>query len=74
MARKGSDGLFVSALPAAVAGTTQPEKFTFNVAPEAVDKVKAAQASGQRVTLVYRQWLFHPLWIDNDHVIIDVKP
>jgi hypothetical protein len=71
---KSWEGEMLMALPASQAGTTQPEKFEFNVAPEAVGKVQAAMVSGQRVELVYRQWLVTPVSIDNDHVIIDVKP
>jgi hypothetical protein len=47
--------------------------FEFNVAPEAVEQVKAAQLSGKPVELVYRQWLIAPLSISNKHVIIAVK-
>ncbi len=71
---KSWEGEMLMALPASQAGTTEPEKFEFNVAPEAVEKVQAALVSGKRVELVYRQWLVAPVSIDNDHVIIDVKP
>lgn len=47
--------------------------FEFNVDPPAVEKVKAAQESGQPVELVYRQWLIAPPTIHNVHVIIDVR-
>lgn len=71
---KSYEGEMLMALPAEVAGTTQPEKFEFNVSPEAVEKVQTAMKSGKRVTLVYRQWFWAPPTIDNQHVIIDVKP
>ena len=61
------------ALHADIAGTTQPEKFEFNVDPDCVDKVKEAMKSGKRVTLVYRQWWVSGPSIDHDHVIIDVQ-
>lgn len=70
---KSWEGEMLMALPASVSNTTTPEKFEFNVAPEAVDKVKEALNSGRRVELVYRQWWMSPLSIDNDHVVIDVK-
>lgn len=70
---KSWEGEMLIALPADVAGTTQPEKFAFNVAPEAVEKVKAAMNSGKRVTLIYRQWAIPPITIDHEHVIVDVK-
>lgn len=47
--------------------------FTFNVAPEAVNKVKAALVSGDRFELVYQEWAIAPPTIENDHVIIAVK-
>jgi hypothetical protein len=47
--------------------------FEFNVHPSMVAKVQAAQRAGTPVELVYRQWLIAPLYIDNDHVIIDVR-
>jgi hypothetical protein len=67
------EGEMIMALPADIAGTTTPEKFEFNVAPECVDKVQAAMKSGKRVTLVYREWWYAPPTIEHDHVIIDVK-
>lgn len=70
---KSWEGEMLIALPVAVAGTTQPEKFTFNVATEAVDQVKKAMASGQRVEVVYRQWFLSPPTIDNEHVVTAVK-
>jgi hypothetical protein len=70
---KSWEGEMLIALPAAVAGTTQPENFAFNVAPEAVPKVKAAMASGQRVSVVYRQWALSPPTIDHAHVVVDVQ-
>ena len=70
---KSWEGEMLMALPADVAGTMQPEKFFFNVAPEAVVKVKDAMTSGRRVKLVYRQWWIAPPTIDNDHVIVDVQ-
>ena len=48
--------------------------FAFNVDPAAVDKVKAAMLSGERVELVYRQWAIRPLDIENGHVVIAVNP
>jgi hypothetical protein len=71
---KSWEGEMLVALPAEIAGTTQPEKFAFNVSPEAVDKVKTAMASGKRVTLVYRQWAIAPITVEHEHVIVDVKP
>lgn len=70
---KSWEGEMLIALPVAVAGTTQPEKFTFNVAAEAVGQVKKAMSSGQRVELVYRQWFLAPPTIENGHVVIAVK-
>ena len=70
---KSWEGEMLMALPAGVSGNTQPEKFEFNVAPEAVEKVKAALDSGKRVELVYRQWALQPVTIDNDHVVVDVR-
>ena len=71
---KSWEGEMLVALPEEVAGTTEPEKFAFNVSQEAVDKVKAAMASGKRVTLVYRQWAIAPITVEHEHVIVDVKP
>lgn len=51
-----------------------PNVMAFNVDESMVQKVKAAQESGEPVELVYRQWFISPLTIDHDHVIIDVKP
>lgn len=46
----------------------------FNVSnPEIIDKLKAAVDSGNRVEITYRQWLIHPLSIDNEYVVVDVK-
>lgn len=61
--------------PSAAPGTmaSANSDFTFNVSPEALEKVKAAIQSGKRVKLVYRQWLLQPWTIDNDHVVIDVQ-
>lgn len=70
---KSWEGEMLMALPAAVAGTTQPEKFEFNVDPAAVAQVQEALASGKRVKLIYRQWWIAPLTIDHDHVIIKVE-
>lgn len=69
---KSWEGEMLVSLPIDVAGTTQPEKFRFNVSPEALDQVKAAMASSKRVTLVYKQWFMAPPFV-NDHVIIGVK-
>lgn len=47
----------------------------FNVSdPKVIEQVKEAAKTGKRVELVYRQWLVAPPWIDNDHVIVEVKP
>lgn len=70
---KSWEGELLMALPTQVAGNIDPEKFTFNVDPQAVAKVQAALASGQRVTLIYRQWFVKPPSIEAHHVIIDVK-
>lgn len=70
---KSWEGELLIALPVDVAGTTQPEKFTFNVSAEAVGQVKKAMSSGQRVEVVYRQWFLPPPTIDNEHVVIEVK-
>ena len=67
------EGEMLMALPIEVSCTTRPEKFEFNVSPEAVDQVKAALNSSKRVTLVYRQWYVSPPSIDNDYVVIGVK-
>jgi prepilin-type N-terminal cleavage/methylation domain-containing protein len=69
---KSWEGEMLMALPAST-GTVQPEKFEFNVSPEAVDKVTAAMKSGHRIELVYRQWWSPPMKIDHDYVIVDVK-
>lgn len=45
----------------------------FNVAPEAVEKVMAAQISGDRVILVYRSWFQPPIQIENAMVVFDVR-
>lgn len=72
---KSWEGEMLMALPPeAAASGAQPEKFTFNVDPPVVSKVQEAMNSGKRVELVYRQWFFAPPTIDNDHVIIDVRP
>lgn len=70
---KSWEGEMLMALPSSVSSTTEPEKFTFNVDQNAVEKVKSAMNSGQRVELVYRQWWMSPICIENDHVVIDVK-
>ena len=70
---KSWEGEALMALPGSMASATQPECFEFNVAPEAVVKVKAALTSGARVSLVYRQWWMPPLTVDHAHVVIDVK-
>lgn len=70
---KSWEGELLMALPSTVGSATQPEKFEFNVAPSAVEKVTAAMQSGHRVELVYRQWWMAPVSIDNDHVVVDVK-
>ncbi len=67
------EGELLVALPIDVAGTTQPDRFVFNVSPPCVEKVKAAMSSGKRVTLVYRQWFVSPPTIDHSHVVIDVR-
>lgn len=53
---------------------TVPNVFTFNADPDAVAKLQDAMKTGARVELIYRQWFISPASIDNDHVIIDVKP
>lgn len=68
---KSWEGELLVSLPSGA--TTTPEKFEFNVAPEAVGKVEAAMNSGARVELVYHQWWISPPSIDNDHVVIDVR-
>ena len=70
---KSWEGEMLIALPAS-AGSTNPEKFRFNVDPSAVNVVKAAMASGERVELEYRQWFCTPPTIENEHVVIGVKP
>ena len=61
------------ALPAEIAGTTMPEKWSFTVDPKMIDKVKTALNSGKRVKLTYRQWFIAPLSIDTEYIIIDVQ-
>lgn len=70
---KSWEGELLVALPIGVAGTTQPEKFPFNVAPEAVAQVKAAAFSGKRTVLTYRQWAIAPLTIDHGHVVVAAR-
>lgn len=72
---KSWEGQLVAALPIEVAGQTQPETFRFSSASdsETVHKLNNAMLSGQRVTLVYRQWLISPPTIDTDSVVTDVK-
>lgn len=70
---KSWEGELLMALPVDVAGTTQPEKFIFNVSPACVERVQQAMKSGKRVTLVYTEWVFCPITIENDHVVTDVK-
>ena len=70
---KSWEGELLVALPVDVAGTTQPEKFLFNVNPGCVDKVVDAMKSGKRVTIVYQQWGVCPPWIDDGHVVQDVQ-
>lgn len=69
---KSWEGEMLMALPSG-AGTVIPETFAFNVAPQAVEKVKTALTTGERVELVYRQWWSKPWSIDHDYVIIDVR-
>jgi hypothetical protein len=71
---KSWEGEMLIALPNDMASGAQPEKFAFNVDPPTVPKVQEAMKSGKRVELLYRQWMVSPPCIDNDHVIIDVKP
>ena len=52
---------------------TEANVFTFNVTPEAVNKVKAALVSGDRVELVYQECAIAPPTIENDHVVIAVN-
>jgi hypothetical protein len=70
---KSWEGEMTQALSAETAMTGQAPRFTFNVDPRAVEKVKAALASGKRVELVYRQWALAPPSIDSKTVIVDVK-
>ena len=72
LAIKSWEGELLMALPVEVAGTTQPEKFAFNVDPAAVSKVKEALMSGKRVQVIYRQWLVHPIRIESNTVVTDV--
>ncbi len=61
---QGSQGAFVANV------------FQFSVREEDTTTIKAIQKaleSGQRVSLVYRQWLGHPLSIDTDYEIKEVK-
>lgn len=52
-----------------------PNVLDFNVSdPEVLAKIQEAAKSGKTVELVYKQWFLAPLSIENDHVIIDVKP
>lgn len=49
--------------------------FTFNTADERIVKqLQDAMKSGVTVELVYREWLVSPPWIDNSHVVVEVKP
>ena len=69
---KSWEGELLMALPIDVSGTTQPEKFDFNVDPAAVSKVKEALVTGKRVQVIYRQWLLHPIRIESNTVVTDV--
>ena len=70
---KSWEGEMTQALSAETAMTGQAPRFTFTVDPRAVEKVKAALASGKRVELVYSQWAIAPPTIDNKTVVTDVK-
>lgn len=70
---KSWEGEMLVALPVDVAGTTQPEKFTFNVDPGAINEVERAMQEGKRVELIYRQWALGPPTIDNNHVVYGIK-
>jgi hypothetical protein len=48
--------------------------YDFNVgSPEILRKVQEAMDQGKVVELSYRQWCIAPPWIENDHVVIEVK-
>lgn len=52
-----------------------PNAFDFSVSdPAVVDQLQLAVSSGARVELVYQQWFISPPTIENDRVIIAVRP
>lgn len=54
--------------------TVSANVFSFNVDPDAVEKVKAAMNTGKTVEVVYREWFITPFSISGSHVVYDVKP
>jgi hypothetical protein len=71
---KSWEGELLMALPIDVAGTTQPEKFAFNVEKACVERMNTAMKESKRVTLIYRQWWSKPNYkIDHDYVVTDIK-
>lgn len=61
-------------LGAGEAASLQPP-FEFSVTnPDVLAKVQAAQESGERVSLTYRQWLVMPFWVgDSRYEIVGVN-
>lgn len=55
-------------------GGSGSDTWTFSVSDDSlVEKIKNAQENGVRVTLSYSQWLVHPVRIDTDYEITNVK-
>lgn len=53
---------------------TDPTGWQFSVSdPKVADQVQEVATSGERVTLVYRQWLVSPTGVDTDYDIVAVK-
>lgn len=56
-------------------GVVVPNQWGFSTRDDAVaEKIQGVQRSGQRVTLVYRQWWASPWAINTNYEITEVKP
>lgn len=71
---KSNEAEMLVALPVDVAGTTQPERFDFNVSPETLKAAQEAMQSGRRVEVRYRQWAWTPITIEHSHVAVEIRP
>lgn len=69
---KSWEGEMLLELPAN-ATAAQPKTFEFYVDPKALEKVKHALATGERVKLLWKGWLYPPA-IDHPYVVVDVRP